>query len=84
MPRLKKAREREILGLYSRNARQRAMVRRDELARKIGHAVSFIDEVELGMRSLDVIDSIRILGEIDVNPGGVLGALAEDIRRDSN
>jgi transcriptional regulator with XRE-family HTH domain len=74
-----KTREHDILISLLRQARESAGISQSELSRRLGHRVNYINRVELGRHSLDVVGLILILKAIGTNPAEFLATFVAEI-----
>jgi len=74
-----KTREHDVLIALLRQAREAAGITQSELSRKLGHSVNYVNRVELGRHSLDVVNLIRILDAIGLDSKRFLSGYVDAI-----
>lgn len=66
----------EIVGAVLAAARRRSNLTQVELARRLGKPQSVVSQVEAGRRRLDIVEFIRVITAIGVNPVEVFAEIA--------
>ncbi len=77
----KLANELLILGRVLAAARERAGVKKSDLAAKLGVPASYLSKIENGTRRLDVIELIQIAEAMGIDPGDLIRELQAELRR---
>jgi transcriptional regulator with XRE-family HTH domain len=63
-----KTRQHDVLLALLRQTREAAGISQSQLSLRLGHRVNYINRIELGRHSLDVVGLIQILTAIGVDP----------------
>lgn len=69
-----------VLGRVLFTARERAGLKQQDVAARLGLPPSYLSKIENGTRRLDVIELIRIAHAMDVDPADIIRALDEALR----
>ncbi len=74
------ANELAILGRVLAGARERAKIKQSDLAAKVGVPASYLSKIENGTRRLDVVEFVRIVEAMDLDPAEVVHELQDQLR----
>lgn len=77
---VKNTKEHRKIGEWLRQKREQAGLSKDQLARLIGHHVSFVARYEAGQR-LDIVQFTKIALALDAQPLEVLESCIEQCRK---
>jgi transcriptional regulator with XRE-family HTH domain len=66
-----------VVGECLAAVRSRAGITQRELAARLGKPQSFVSAYENGQRRIDVLEFLRIVGALNLNPRGVFSEIAD-------
>ncbi len=73
------ANELAILGRVLADARENAKIKQSDLAAKLGVPASYLSKIENGTRRLDVVEFVRIVEAMDLDPAEVVHELRDQL-----
>lgn len=78
MPGKGRVKDRKAIALRLRNAREAAGLTQTELGLKIGRPQTFVSKIELGERSLSLLDAQQICASLQISVDSLLGQVVTD------
>ena len=67
----------KIVGACLADARRRANLTQQELAKRLGKPKSFVSDYERGQRRIDIMEFLAIIRELDANPQEIFQAIVQ-------
>ncbi|GMU30054.1 MAG: hypothetical protein AMXMBFR19_03930 [Chthonomonadaceae bacterium] len=79
MAKFHKTLQHDVLVSLLRREREAAGFSQNELSRRLGHSSNYINRVELGKHSLDVVNLLRILTTLGVDPKSFFARFVDEV-----